>query len=276
MSSIWRIIDSGSQDGPTNMAVDEAILSAVSTGQSPSTLRFYSWNPICLSIGRSQQVSDVDLERLGERGFDIVRRPTGGRSILHCEEFTYSICMSKQDPIAIGGVLSTYRRISNGILASLKSLGVVVDNQIESSSNELSGPVCFEYRSHYEISVNGRKLLGSAQMRNDGGVRQHGSLPLDGDIANICDVLNFSSENDRQDASMRVRNQATTLTDVLDHEVSWKQITNAFMYGFSDALDLQFSFDSLTQSELQHAEFLQSNKYANLAWTHRHNFQSAV
>ena len=267
MSVQWRIIYSGSDDGPTNMAKDEAILSSVSQGESPPTLRLYSWKPACISIGRAQPVTDVDQTRLKSFGYDLVRRPTGGRAILHLNEFTYSVCLSKEDPIASSGVLPTYRRISNGILASLTELGVVVDNSLGLPLAESYGAVCFEHRSHYEISARGRKLLGSAQMRSGGGVLQHGSLPLKGDIARICDTLIFKSEQGRESAALRVREQANTLADVLEYEAKWQQVASAFESGFSQALHIDFSNENLSTSEKQNVNLLVADKYANLAWT---------
>ena len=267
MGKCWRIIYSGPSDGHTNMAIDESILMSVSQGQSLPTLRLYSWNPACISIGRAQSDSDVDKTRLQSLGYDLVRRPTGGRSILHLNEFTYSVCLPKEDPIASGGVLPTYRRISNGILASLTELGVVVDNSGGVPPIEAQGAVCFEHRSHYEISANGRKLLGSAQMRSGRGVLQHGSLPLKGDIASICDTLIFRSESNRASAILRVREQAIVLADVMGYQASWEQVATAFERGFAQALDINFSNEDLSVTEKQNANLLIADKYADLAWT---------
>ncbi len=267
MDKCWRIIYSGSNDGPTNMAIDEAILLSVSQRQSLPSLRLYSWNPACISLGRTQSDSDVDKARLKSFAYDLVRRPTGGRSILHLNEFTYSVCLPKEDPIASGGVLSTYRRISNGILASLLELGVVVDNSGGATSTEAQGAVCFEHRSHYEISSSGRKLLGSAQMRSGRGVLQHGSLPLKGDIASICDMLMFRSERERESARLRVREQAVTLADVVGYEASWEQVATAFERGFAQALHIEFSREDLSDSEKQNINLLVADKYADLSWT---------
>ena len=267
MEKCWRIIYSSPRDGPTNMAIDEAILSSVSKGQSLPTQRLYSWNPACISIGRALSDSDVDKTRLQSLGYDLVRRPTGGRSILHLNEFTYSVCLPKEDPIASGGVLPTYRRISNGILASLTELGVVVDNSGGVPPIEAQGAVCFEHRSHYEISANGRKLLGSAQMRSGRGVLQHGSLPLKGDIASICDTLIFRSESNRASAILRVREQAIVLADVMGYQASWEQVATAFERGFAQALDNNFSNEDLSVTEKQNANLLIADKYADVAWT---------
>ena len=120
----WRLIVDGEADGATNMAVDEAILSHVSEGRSQPTLRFYAWSPPCLSLGRSQPLADVDLAACRAAGVDIVRRPTGGRAILHTDELTYSVALPQDDPRVAGDVVDSYRRISEGLLAGLHQLDV--------------------------------------------------------------------------------------------------------------------------------------------------------
>jgi lipoate-protein ligase A len=93
------------------MAVDEAILESVAVGTSPATLRLYDWSPACLSLGYAQDAEDVDLERLRARGWDLVRRPTGGRAILHADEITYAVIGPASDPRFAGGILDSYRRL---------------------------------------------------------------------------------------------------------------------------------------------------------------------
>ena len=107
------------------MAIDEAILWAVAEGKSPPTLRFYGWEPPCLSIGYSQSMEgEVDVDKCREVGVDFVRRPTGGRAILHADELTYSVVASQSEPRVAGGVIESYRRLSAGLVAGLRGLGV--------------------------------------------------------------------------------------------------------------------------------------------------------
>ena len=124
--STWRLLHSGPADGFANMAVDEAILVAVTKGRSPPTLRFYAWQPPCLSIGVNQAMREVvDVERCQAHRVRCVRRPTGGRAILHAEELTYSVIAPPDDPRLQGGVPESYRRLSVGLLAGLRELGAV-------------------------------------------------------------------------------------------------------------------------------------------------------
>ena len=120
----WRLLRSTPADGATNMAVDEAILRVVATGQVPPTLRFYAWKPACLSLGRAQPLADADLEALQAAGFDLVRRPTGGRGILHVDELTYSVVAPQVEPRVTGGIMESYRRLSAGLMRGLERLGV--------------------------------------------------------------------------------------------------------------------------------------------------------
>jgi lipoate-protein ligase A len=263
----WRIILSDPGDGSTNMAIDEAILWAVSRGLSAPTLRLYAWEPACLSLGRAQPASEVDQERLQALGYGLVRRPSGGRAILHIDELTYSVCMQKNDPLARGGVMPVYRRLSAGLLSGLDEIGLRASSDAIGPCRAVARAVCFEQRSHYEVTVAERKLLGSAQWRQGGGVLQHGSLPLRGDIGRICDVLAFVSSSERERARGRVRQRASTLAGALGWEVEWDHVVGAFLRGFSCALKVQLHRGELSLDEQQYAEDLRARKYTQPEWT---------
>jgi lipoate-protein ligase A len=258
----WRLIRSPGADGATNMAVDEAILHAVASGDAPPTLRLYAWNPPTLSLGRGQAVEDVQRQAVEAAGYDLVRRPTGGRAILHVDELTYSVVAPEREPRVAGGVVQSYRRLSRGLVRGLELLGVediVADERVENRDTE--GPVCFEVPSDYEITVGGKKLVGSAQMRASGAVLQHGAVPLYGDIARICPLL--SSHPD----PARVRARATTVERALSRRVSWDEAAAALAQGFTEALNLQLEPGRLTGGERSEAQELRAEKYATSAWT---------
>ena len=122
------------QEGAWNMAVDEAILEFVGRNESPPTLRLFDWNPYTLSLGHAQPVSDVDMASLSELGWGLVRRPTGGRAILHADELTYSICANLDNPIVSGNVIDSYRRISKGLLKALELLDIRADSKPKKES----------------------------------------------------------------------------------------------------------------------------------------------
>jgi lipoate-protein ligase A len=266
----YRLIYDQPAFGAYNMAVDEAIMNAVATGESPPTLRFYAWEPACLSLGYGQSSKDVDLERLHERGWDLVRRPTGGRAILHTDELTYSLCVPQDHPLAQGGIVESYRRISQALAFGLESIGMVGQAQRRADKIVDPGPVCFEVTSHYEIATqDGRKLIGSAQLRRKGCVLQHGSLPLVGDVARICDALLFETETEREAAKIRVREHAANLADAVGREVSWMHAANALAYGFAETFDVQLVEDTLTAGEQSDAERLADAVYGAAAFIQR-------
>jgi len=255
------------------MAVDEALLYAVAEGQSPPTLRFFAWTPPCLSLGYAQPLSEVDVERLAARGWELVRRPTGGRAILHTDELTYSVIAPMDEPRVRGGVLESYRRLSAGLLRGLQILGLQVRAEEKSvpagGSPATALPVCFEVPSDYEITADGRKLLGSAQVRKRGVALQHGTLPLSGDLARICEALRFDSETERERVRGRIRERATTVQAVLGRAVTWDEAAHALRQGFAEALYLEFTEAALSPEEQAAAEKLCTEKYAAREWNER-------
>ena len=262
--STWRLLRSNPADGPTNMAVDEAILRAVAVGAAPPTLRFYAWEPPTLSLGRAQRASDVNVQVLHAAGYDLVRRPTGGKAILHIDELTYSVVAPRSEPRVTGPVVESYRRLSAGLVRGLELLGITDAAADQRARGHHSlGPVCFEVPSDYEITASGRKLVGSAQMRSDGAVLQHGAAPLYGDITRICAVLSAQPD------PARVRARATTVQETLGRSVSWDEAVDAMIAGFSQMLNLRLKPGELTISEKDEADRLRSEKYGSDDWTFR-------
>lgn len=275
----WRLIKTPRADGPWNMAVDESILESTINQAAVPTIRLYAWDPPCLSLGYAQPFSDVSLSRLNMLNWDIVRRPTGGRAILHTDELTYSVIGSQNDPHLSGDVLETYRNISLALLNALKILGVPAVQQPKRSASEYSqplrnrdqNPVCFEVPSDYEITYQDRKLIGSAQARRKRCLLQHGSLPLNGDLTRILVVLKFGDKTELETAQMSLEKRATTIEQILGHKISWDAAADAFQRAFTDTLDLELEESELTQDEINLAEELVESKYAHISWTRRVN-----
>ena len=151
----WRLmIEEAPRSGAANMAVDEAIAEATATGAAPPTLRFYRWHLPTVSLGRHQKLADVDEEQIAVHGYDLVRRATGGRAILHTDELTYSVAGPTADPHMAGGVMDAYLRFSNGLLSGLKALGLTAEkaSRRTRAARDLSA-ACFETPSAYEITA---------------------------------------------------------------------------------------------------------------------------
>jgi lipoate-protein ligase A len=266
----WRLITTSPARGAWNMAVDEAILEAVGAQASQPVLRLYAWEPPCLSLGYAQPIADVDLDRLAAYGWELVRRPTGGRAILHTDELTYSVIGPLDEPRLAGSVLESYQRLAKALLHALTLLDAPAQaNPNTPLPGTPKGPVCFEVPSNYEITVDGKKLIGSAQARRREGVLQHGSLPLVGDLKRITLGLKYPSESDRSAAAERLLAHATTLEAALSRPVAWESAAQAFTTAFGQALNLTFEVTQLTQAELCRADELVAEKYANPEWTNR-------
>lgn len=266
----WRLIVHDAASGAWNMAVDEAIAQSAGSGESPSTLRFYAWAPPCLSLGRNQPLDEIDLERCAAHGVDIVRRPTGGRAILHTDELTYSVAAAPKDPVVAGAVLDAYHNLSVGLVAGLRRLGLVVQ---EAPGTNRAGPyvsaACFEVPSAYEITAAGRKLMGSAQSRRVDWVLQHGSLPLTGDIARIVDYLRFGAEDEREALRVGLALRATTVRALLGREVAFREAAETMARGFAQALGIDLVPGDLGPEERTVAQGLVAEKYGNPEWTAR-------
>lgn len=267
----WRVIEHPPAIGAWNMAVDEAILEAVYSGKSLSTLRLYAWAPPCLSLGYAQPHTDVDLSILSQNGWTLVRRPTGGRAILHTDELTYAVIAPETEPRVAGGIIESYLRLSQALLEALRLLSLAPQAQEKSAVNNAnrSNPVCFEVPSNYEITVNSKKLIGSAQARRKDGVLQHGSLPLYGNLARIVDALKFENEAERTQAKSRLLAHATTLERELGQKVEWQQASDAVKEGFTSILNLDLQPGELTEEEKSRAQTLMQEKYAHPSWTER-------
>ena len=266
----WRLLITPAAPGAWNMAVDEAILEHITRHESLPTLRLYAWDPACLSLGHAQPFADVDGARLKEHGWEVVRRATGGRAILHTDELTYSVTGSAEEPVLAGGVLESYNRLAQALLLAVKNLDLPVEMKEEKTNdNATLNPVCFEVPSTYEITVAGKKLIGSAQARKKEGVLQHGSLPLTGDLTRICQALAFESESARENAAQRLLARAITVESALERAVTWDMAAQAFIHAFEEQLGLCFEKGELSESESRRAEELVREKYDHPSWTER-------
>ncbi|HTE21113.1 MAG TPA: lipoate--protein ligase family protein, partial [Armatimonadota bacterium] len=183
----WRLLDTPPAPGAWNMAVDEALADSVRAG-GPPVLRVYRWSPPCLSLGRNQPSGGYDRDEIARRGLDVVRRPTGGRAVLHHRELTYSVAAPQG---VLGGPRQAYSAINRALVAGLARLGVPAHLQ---PAGEQRAPLpslapCFEQPVEGEVTAAGRKLVGSAQRTDRGVLLQHGSLPIEDDQSAVAALL---------------------------------------------------------------------------------------
>ncbi|MTV20341.1 lipoate--protein ligase family protein [Staphylococcus delphini] len=275
MTETWHFINTGSHDPYYNMALDEALLNFVSRGEIDPVVRFYTWNRPTLSIGYFQRLSkEIDIAKVKEKGYGLVRRQTGGRGVLHDKELTYSVIVPEAHPDMPQTVTEAYRVISGGLLEGFKSLGFDAHFAVPRSKEErekLKQPrssVCFDAPSWYELVVEGKKIAGSAQTRQKGVILQHGSILQDVDIDDLFDMFIF--KNDRLKAKMKEAfvEKAVAINDLSDETITLAQMEVAFKEGFKKALDIEFKPLELTVAQQEEVKALEE-KYRSDAFLYR-------
>lgn len=197
MAASWRLLDTGAGPGAWNMAVDEAILEAHRAGLAPPTLRVYRWARPTLSLGYAQGLDGIDAEALRAEGVDLVRRPTGGRAVLHAGDLTYAVVASGLP----GSVSASYRVIADALVDGLAGLGLA-PAMVPGATRPGRSAACFASSTRADLVVDGRKVVGSAQLRREGAVLQHGTiylarpaalaarlLPDEADVADLASLL---------------------------------------------------------------------------------------
>ena len=237
----WRFENTGLRSGVFNMEYDEALARALVDSVGNSTIRVYGWQPFAISLGWNQSMDEIDLNKTFSAGIDVVRRPTGGRAILHANELTYSVVM----PVYGKNILTVYEDISHALIEGLRELGAPV--AIEKSQphfpslyRNTSAAACFSSTGRYEIKCDGKKLVGSAQRRYavvDGEevVLQHGSILLGPEHKQIIKFLNISSEDQRVALRRELDEKTTELSTVLNRTVKFDETADAILNGFRKA-----------------------------------------
>ena len=272
----FRMLDTGALAPPYNMALDEAILIQVGLGLAPPTIRFYAWDRPTISLGYFQRAArEVDEAAIAERNYGLVRRMTGGRSVLHDREITYSVMVPADHELARSSVVESYRILSGGLREGFCALGL--DAQVVSLDDErerakfqtLSSAACFDAPSWYELVVNGRKIAGSAQVRARGGLLQHGSLVLDMRPEDLFAVLRLRDGQDREQLRSEFATRAAGVKQLSGRDVTYGEAASAFAAGFAAGLPARVAAGTVTAAETALAEQLERDKYGSRAWTFR-------
>jgi lipoate-protein ligase A len=283
----WRFIFTGASDAFFNMALDEAFflsclkMHSHQNGLSLPTLRLYLWKPPGVSIGYFQSLEKtVDLNKCEENRLDVVRRITGGRTVLHENEITYSLCASVKEYPELGeNINETYQRISFALLESLKELKIFGEwvkpnrEKIEVTENSSFSNPCFVSNSRYEITIEGKKLIGSAQRRFQDSFIQHGSLPLGNGKFDITDFLSekfFTSENkSSQMLKKKLEEKSTNLEKILKRRVDYEEVISALKKGFAKFFNVEMIEKGVTQKEFKLAQLLKEKRYLTDEWNFR-------
>ncbi len=262
-----RVLDYVEQSGSWQMALDEAVLHSVIGGRALPSLRFYGWTPPCMSLGYFQHSSDINISRCRDEGIDVVRRPTGGRAVLHDRELTYSVVLPVPEGRS-GSVLETFRMINTGILHGIRSLGVeaTFHRKERAGGAPRENPYCFSAPSQYEILVKGRKVVGAAQMRKDGVLLQHGSIPLSVNRGKIAALLS-SVERSAEVAEESAEDRPLGIEEMISRPVDRKKLIEAVIEGFEEHFRCLQGHPG--RDELELLQSLRKEKYSNESWTFR-------
>ncbi len=267
----WRIIKEDKKNYAYNMAVDEAILIGVINGTSLPTIRFYDWEPPTASCGYNQTASnEVDFNVLKKKGYGFVRRPTGGRLVLHKNEVTYSVIAPLEDFLS-GNVTHTYSMISLALANGLKKMGIDVSLEkgtLSTAHQRASANPCFTSASRYELSYNKKKIVGSAQVRRDNCFLQHGSILLDQNQKEVAELLPGFDDDKRKRIMKYLDIKTVAINQILKNKIDFYTAVNYLILGFVDEWKIKnFITDGkLSDDELKSVTYLISEKYNNDSW----------
>jgi len=270
-TSTWRYLDTSFSNGYENMAIDEAIFTRCQQGKLPPTIRFYGWTPPAVSLGYFQKAENtVDFKACERQGIDVVRRLSGGRTVLHDKELTYSlICPEGTLPFTTN-ILETYKTISECLISALKSLNLNVQwvtfRDKHSSSTHLHKKTasCFSSPSWYEITIEGKKICGSAQKRRGGVFLQHGSILLEHDAEMLAEVL-FSWKS-KQELLAEIRSTTTSINSHLAKKITFYELQTLMRESFEEHLGITLHKGELTDYEYALKDQLLKERYQSSEW----------
>jgi lipoate-protein ligase A len=257
----WRLLPCRALRAAENMAIDEAVFRMNRPEGLPPTLRFFGWNPPAVSLGYFQKASqEIDVDFCRREGIDIVRRPTGGKAVLHEHELTYSLVAAVDNPLFTGDILETYRVISACIVEALKRLGLAPEivSEGRSAARTPMEAYCFAAPSKYELLVGGRKICGSAQVRGGGAFLQHGSLLTDIDPLRAAAVMGITAAG--------ICGSTTTLREQLGRVIESDELARILRGAFEDTLGIHLADAGLAEPEEALKRELLAGKYGTNRW----------
>ncbi len=247
-----RFLDLETNSSALNMATDESIMLAQKRGEAPPTLRLYRWKPSAVSIGTFQSMEDeVDVGFCKRQGMDYIRRITGGGAVYHDYEgeITYSIIFPKGHRLVPDDIIDSYRILCGGVIKALERMDVSA-----------------EFKPINDIVVNGVKVSGNAQTRRHSCVLQHGTVLLDLDVRTMFQILKVPAEKISDKMISDVRQRVTSIRHLLERKVSFGELRDAMVEGFSEALNVALVPGALSKRERDDLERLTVEKYATDAW----------
>jgi len=237
----WKFLNTGFRSGSFNMEFDESLAFQLKNNYAAPVLRIYGWSPYAISLGFNQNIQDFDAFKLSEAGIDLIRRPTGGRAILHAHELTYSVVMQINDR----GPRAIYHFVNECLLRGLQYMGI--DAQLSSHDDNFrklykdkSSIPCFSSSAKSEIQFEGRKLVGSAQRRYGTVILQHGSLLLGPQHRRITEFLAPHIQDAREILEDDLNMRTTDAETILGRTVLFEEAADCIRHGFEERCDVIF------------------------------------
>jgi lipoate-protein ligase A len=271
----WVFINSGKADAFYNMALDELLMDKVRNREIDAALRFYEWEIPTLSLGYFQKVhKEIDLEKVENYGYQMVRRQTGGRGVLHDKELTYSVILPENYQGMPESVTESYKILSHGLLYGFRNLGLNADFSIPKTKEEkkeltqIRSSVCFDTPSWYELVVEGRKIAGSAQTRKKGVILQHGSILLNVDVDHLFDMFKYGNVRLKEKMKAAFKEKAVAINDISEQQFKVDDLYQPFKDGFIKGLDIQVEDYSLSDEDKARLDTLIA-KYQSDDWNYR-------
>lgn len=271
----WRLLITPPWDGYLNMAVDEFLFDEAREGRRPPTLRFYQWEGDWVSYGYFQTPEKaMNLGEAVKLGFRSVRRPTGGRGVVHSKDLTYALAAGDAQREGLGSSLKeTYRQIARALSFGLLRLGLPVafsfkDSRPNRTPGELGGGACFLTLSDYEISIAGKKLAGSAQRREGSAFLQHGSIPLSPRNRELALRVLVRPGRGREEEISGLRSRYATVEEAAGRRMPVEELAAALKEGFSETFGVRFEEEKLLSGQMASVQ-KRAEKYASREWNER-------
>lgn len=272
---LWRVIvSSGKLSAAENMAIDEAILLGNIAGTSPATIRFYEWELPTASVGYNQVAEkEVDFALLENLNYDFVRRPTGGRLVLHKDEITYSV-ISKTEERLEGNITKSYSEISKALATGLQKIGVNVafeKGELSSAHQREENNPCFTSASKYELKYNRKKIVGSAQVRKENCLLQHGSILLDNGQGIVADILPNLDQEKRNKLKKYLNKKTICINEIIENPIDFNEGVEKLIEGIRKNWheDKFFLTKEINDIEKEIVEDLVKNKYSTIEWNRK-------
>lgn len=251
--NIWRLLDTGALPGPLNMSIDMAILQLHEHGISPPTMRFYEWSPPAISLGYFQKQTPIDIAKCYQLGINVVRRPTGGRAVLHLNDLTYSIIAGTKDGMPVT-VAAAYRLLSEGLIEGFRKLGFA-----SGAGHETTGlskaDICFMRFAPGDLLHQRKKFMGSAQTWIGSSLLQHGSIILEPQLETWAAIFP-STVYFGEDVHERMHSRMTSLKEILGRKIESAEVKSHLIEGMARALGVEFQNGELSPKEWELAREL--------------------